>query len=189
MSEYDSKIDTLTHINRVRHFLNTTIEHMQDRVENHDKSKLSEPEKSVFDRVTPRLKGLTYGSPEYKASLAEMGEALKHHYANNRHHPEHFTPVECVCCFANVSTFKDGRCQQCGNGATGSPLPTLKGMTLVDLVEMFCDWCAATERHADGDIQKSITLNKERFQFGDVLESIFRNTAREFGMGKRTEDA
>lgn len=43
----------------------------------------------MFTKFTPRLKGMTYGSPEYKQCLAEMGPGLKHHYAANRHHPEH----------------------------------------------------------------------------------------------------
>ena len=50
-------------------------------------------------------------------------------------------------------------------------------MTLVDIVEMFCDWVAATQRHDDGDIYKSIDHNRGRFEFGPVLECIFRNTA------------
>ena len=31
-----------------------------------------------------------YGSDEYKEFLAGMKPALDHHYAENRHHPEHF---------------------------------------------------------------------------------------------------
>lgn len=33
------------------------------------------------------------------------------------------------------------------------------GMTLIDLVEMICDWLAATRRHADGDIGRSTRSN------------------------------
>lgn len=54
----------------------------------------------------------------------------------------------------------------------------IAGMNLVDLVEMFCDWLAATHRHEDGDILKSIAINKERFGYDDILESIFVNTAK-----------
>lgn len=61
-----------------------------DRSKWHDKSKLEEPEKPVFDEFTPKLKELVFGSDEYKAALAGMGEGLKHHYQNNRHHPEHY---------------------------------------------------------------------------------------------------
>jgi len=54
----------------------------------------------------------------------------------------------------------------------------MSGMTLVDLVEMFCDWMAATKRHNDGDIFKSIEVNEERFGISEELAEILRNTAR-----------
>ena len=52
----------------------------------------------------------------------------------------------------------------------------IQGMTLIDLIEMLCDWCAATERHADGNILKSIELNQERFGYSDELKQILINT-------------
>jgi hypothetical protein len=55
------------------------------------------------------------------------------------------------------------------------------GMTLLDLVEMFCDWKAATERHADGSIEKSIQHNKGRFKLTDQLASILENSRKEMG--------
>ena len=54
-------------------------------------------------------------------------------------------------------------------------------MTLVDLVEMLCDWKAATLRMKDGDFQKSLEYNKARFQIGDQLLQILKNTAEYFG--------
>jgi len=51
------------------------------------------------------------------------------------------------------------------------------GMNLVDIVELLCDFAAAVERHEDGDLMKSIEINKERFGFSDQLTQIFRNTA------------
>lgn len=56
----------------------------------------------------------------------------------------------------------------------------LQGFDLFDLVEMFCDWSAAVEKHEDGDIYESIEKNKDRFGYDDVLASIFRNTADVF---------
>ena len=53
-------------------------------------------------------------------------------------------------------------------------------MTLVDLVEMFCDWVAATKRHKDGDIFNSIEINTKRFGISDQLQKIFLNTIREY---------
>lgn len=49
-------------------------------------------------------------------------------------------------------------------------------MTLLDLLEMLCDWKAATLRHADGDIRKSITINKGRFGYSKEIERILHNT-------------
>ena len=160
MSEkYDSREDTEAHIANVRsNILDVIVADLIQRAAEHDASKLGEPEKPIFDEVTGRLKGLTYGSEEYTEQLKEMKVALDHHYANNRHHPEHFKN-------------------------------RVEGMTLVDIIEMFCDWSAATHRHADGDIGKSINHNAERFGYGSTLGRIFVNTAKEYGMGKNCDEA
>lgn len=52
----------------------------------------------------------------------------------------------------------------------------IRGMSLLDLVEMLCDWKAATMRHNDGDIRKSIEINQKRFGYSDELKKIFLNT-------------
>ena len=139
------KEQTQEHINKVQMFLTMCEIELIARAVNHDKSKLESPEAEVFEIYTAKLKGVTYGTPEYKQMLAEMKPALDHHYANNRHHPEYH---------------KDG----------------IKGMNLLDLLEMVCDWKAATLRHADGDIAKSLELNQKRFGYSDELKEVFRNT-------------
>jgi len=150
--QYDSTSDTINHIDRVRVLMADVREWILDRAIRHDRSKLESPEKEIFDIYTPKLKGTTYGSDEYKQYLAEMGVALKHHYHNNRHHPEHF-------------------------------LDGINEMNLIDLIEMLCDWKAATERHADGDIQGSLTINEKRFTINPQLTAIMRNTCRDLGWG------
>lgn len=87
---YDSRFDTEAHQMMVGAVMQTLIHELIVRRETHDASKLEEPEKSMYDTFRPRLKELAVDSPEYKESLAAMGEGLKHHYAANRHHPEHF---------------------------------------------------------------------------------------------------
>ncbi len=52
----------------------------------------------------------------------------------------------------------------------------IEDMNLIDLIEMVCDWKAASLRHADGDIRKSIDLNEKRFKYSQELNSIFNNT-------------
>jgi len=148
--KYDSRLDTLAHIEQVGAFLTEVRVSLLLRRVNHDKSKLEEPEKSVFDAMTPKLKGSTYGSDEYKGFLAAMKPALDHHYAHNSHHPEHYP---------------DG----------------IRGMCLLDVIEMLADWKAATMRHADGDLAKSIEINQKRFGYGDELKAILINTARRMG--------
>jgi hypothetical protein len=144
--DYDSEADTLKHIKRVSELLTKCSIELIERANRHDDSKLESPEKELFDEYTPKLKGCTYGSEEYKEYLNGLKVALDHHYANNSHHPEHYE-----------------------NG--------VNGFDLFDLIEMFMDWKAATERHADGDIRKSIEINKERFELSDQICDIFRNTA------------
>ena len=55
----------------------------------------------------------------------------------------------------------------------------IKDMTLIDMVEMLCDWKAATLRHKDGDILSSIEQNQKRFGYSDELKHIFINTIKE----------
>ena len=147
---YDSRPATLLHSHRVGELVVAVVKELLDRSTCHDRSKTESPEVELFDEFTPKLKTSTYGSEEYKGFLAAMSEGLKHHYANNRHHPEHFD-----------------------NG--------VNDMTLVDLIEMLADWKAATERHDDGDLAKSLEIQRERFGLSDQLVMIFRNPAQHFG--------
>lgn len=153
---YDSFRDTWEHIETVRGLIDEVIGDLGYRAAVHDLSKLTKPEKPVFDEYTPKLRDSTYGSDEYKAFLAEMGEALKHHYEVNDHHPNHFE-----------------------HG--------IADMDLIQLLEMLADWKAATMRHADGDLDRSIRQNAERFGYGPELEHTLRRTADRLGWLGRVE--
>lgn len=148
--QYDSTKDTVDHINVVRGYLHMMINELLDRSLKHDHSKIEEPELALFNEYTPKLKGTTYGSESYKKFMKEMGPALQHHYARNRHHPEHF---------------KSG----------------INDMNLLDLIEMLCDWKAATLRHNDGNIRKSLDINAGRFNIDTQLKQILTNTIELFG--------
>lgn len=87
---YDSTADTLKHAQRVGELMTQPIGELVDRSVCHDRSKTEDPELAVFNEYTPKLRDSTYGSEEYKRYLSEMSHGLSHHYANNRHHPEHF---------------------------------------------------------------------------------------------------
>lgn len=54
-------------------------------------------------------------------------------------------------------------------------------MNLIDLIEMLADWKAATERHADGDLRRSIEQNAGRFGYGDDMKRLLHLTAASLG--------
>jgi hypothetical protein len=147
----DADLETVKHITAVRGLLLRAAWALVDRAHRHDESKLREPERAAFAEWTPKLAGLTYGSPEYEAARAVLAPALAHHYSLHRHHPEHFA---------------DG----------------VAGMNLIDVLEMLCDWWAASTRHNDGDLRKSIEINQKRFGYDDTFKRLLSNTARDLGL-------
>lgn len=148
MSAHDSAPATREHIARVRELLGHVIASLRTRAEVHDRSKLEEPEKALFDRMTPRLAEAAYGSPEYADALRELRPALDHHYAENSHHPEHYP-----------------------DGVDGMTLLDLIEM-LVDWK------AAGERDGGTGDLAESIRRNVERFNLSPQLTSILQNTAQ-----------
>lgn len=147
MTVAECQVETQKHIEAVRKYIRFMIDKIDMRGVKHDASKLESPEVEVFAEYTPKLNSTPFGSEEYNTNLENMKSALEHHYASNRHHPEHFV-----------------------NG--------INDMTLVDILEMFCDWKASTLRHNDGNLLKSIDTNAERFHMDGQLKQILINTAR-----------
>lgn len=138
--------ETLKHIEVVMQLLATMQHEIGRRMFSHDHSKLRSPELEMFEEYTDKLASVEYGSQAYEQYRQEMlGTALKHHYANNRHHPEFFE-----------------------NGVLD--------MNLIDLIEMLCDWKAATLRSPDGDIWESLEINAKRYHLTPELGRILENT-------------
>lgn len=147
MTVAECQVETQKHIETVRRYIRFMIDKIEMRGVKHDASKLETPEVELFAKVTPKLASTTYGSEEYSGFLDKLRPALDHHYASNRHHPQHFV-----------------------NG--------INDMTLIDIIEMFCDWKASTLRQNDGNLLKSIETNAERFNIDSQLKQILMNTAR-----------
>lgn len=147
LSVAECQVETQKHIETVRKYIRFIIDKIDMRGVKHDASKLESPEVEAFAENTNILKNLTYGSEDYKMQLEKLKPTLEHHYAANRHHPEHFV-----------------------NG--------VNDMTLVDIIEMFCDWKASTLRQYDGNLLKSIEISAERFNIDPQLKQILINTAR-----------
>lgn len=157
LAEAEGKVATYEHIDKIRELLRLFANELLARGETHDRSKLSPEESEVFAEFSPKLKTCTYGSDEYRGFLAAMKPALDHHYANNRHHPEHHCPQD--------------------------PKLGIGMMNLIDVLEMFIDWKASSMRHVDGDLMKSIDINEKRFAMSAQLAEIFRNTVRDMEQG------
>ncbi len=183
--KYDSTQDTQQHIRTVRAFLSDVQINIAKRSVDHDASKLQSPEKELFDEFTPKLRALTYGSPEYKQALVEMGPALEHHYQSNSHHPEHFAPVvddeidEIDAYLEDLG--KSDRAYKWLESYRNELESRLNGMSLLDVLEMLVDWKAAGMRHKDGNLAESLEINHGRFKISDQLQSILINTAQELG--------
>lgn len=146
-AEKATNAETWEHINNVMKLLAKMQLEISKRMFSHDRSKLGPSEVEIFTEYTSKLATSTYGSEEYMGFLKGMKPALDHHYAKNRHHPEHFE-----------------------HG--------IDDMNLIDLIEMLCDWKAATMRHNDGNIEHSLKVNKKRFDISPELIQIFKNTFR-----------
>jgi hypothetical protein len=54
----------------------------------------------------------------------------------------------------------------------------IKDMNLLDIIEMLCDWKAASLRHENGNVFESIEINQKRFGYSDELKSILINTIK-----------
>ena len=137
---------TLKHKAWVAVYLMRIVGRLLWRAITHDLSKFGPSEAPFFIAVIDRLATSTYGSDEYRETLREIRPAIKHHNWANRHHPEHWI-----------------------NGIVSGGI---QDMDLVDLTEMVCDWKAAAKRHRDGDVKKSLEVNRVRFGIPDMLVSI-----------------
>ena len=90
LKEAKGAVETNKHIKSVQQNISLFIKDLVDRSINHDASKLETPELEIFGEYTPELSKTEYGSPEYTELLNKVKPAIEHHYANNRHHPEHW---------------------------------------------------------------------------------------------------
>lgn len=50
----------------------------------------------------------------------------------------------------------------------------VRGMSLFDFIEMYCDWKAAVKRNKNGDLATSIGINADRFNIPDRLVKALR---------------
>ena len=107
----------------------------------------------------------TFGCNKMEAALRDKGyakasSAAIHRCITTESDAKH---LDLVFTSQNIDEYKE----------INSPV---NSMNLVDLLEMACDWKAASERHNDGNLRKSIEINGKRFEMSAQLIKIFENT-------------
>ena len=147
----DSTEATLAHRRRVQKLMAEATNFLSESAATHDQSKLEEPEKSTFDWAQPRLKHLKIGDDGYERARTHMGEALEHHYAHNRHHPEHHD-----------------------DGIYGMDIFDLLEM-LTDWK------AAGERQDPPGTLEASLAYCQKRYGFDDRMADLLRRTAARLG--------
>ncbi len=150
--EFDEVTEEIKdHVIKVGRCLEKITDELHMRACSHDDSKYGPLEFPIYSEYSPKmkLKENAFGTENYEKLRIGMKPALDHHFAHNRHHPEHF---------------KNG----------------IYDMNIIDLVEMLCDWKAASTKREDGDLIKSIDFCNGRYNLGIQLVSILKNSAHLF---------
>lgn len=153
MKKYDSTVDTKLHILNMKKIAEPISKDFLLRILQHDKSKLESPEKECYDALIPQLKEHTYGSPGYFRVKKEMEKTGLAHHYQENRH--------------HPEHFKN----------------QIHDMNLVDILEMLCDWYAASMR-SDTGFEEGFKKNIERFHISKDLEEVLWNTYLYYIRGK-----
>lgn len=138
------------HQDNVREFIGRIAIQLVNRGNKHDKSKTEYPECKIF--LDEKLNSMLRVSTYGSPEYIEMLKKMKPALAHHYKVNAH-----------HPEHYKNG----------------IRDMSLVDLIEMFCDWKAATMRHTNGSIVQSIKKNAKRFGYSKELEQILLNTVKD----------
>jgi len=150
-TKYDFDSDISSHIENVKKKMMTISGSIWDRGIHHDESKLHDPEYSAYKEFTPKLADIAYQSPEYK---------LITHDPEFRSAIDHHKSINPH----HPEYYEDG----------------VNGMDLIDVVEMLCDWKAASERHKNASWEDGFKINCEKYNIGPQLSKILWNTYQRY---------
>lgn len=155
-----AEIVTRKHIQRVSELLGEAACELIKRAAHHDKSKLMEAELVPLQRMQDVIDrdGPSPYGSDEYKRRTKMLGPMLTHHYANNSHHPEFYP----------------------NG--------VDGMSLFDVIEMFFDWKAASERGEESSM--NIGAACARFKIAPQLESVFRNTATMLGYraDRKSED-
>lgn len=135
-----------THVENVMKQMEFCKAILTNRAKNHDLSKKEEPERSMFIRSKKILDSSKYGSEEYKKSIEDMKKEALNHHYENNRH--------------HPEHYSAG----------------VEGMSIIDIIEMMCDWCAASNQYGT-DLQEAVEVSIKRFNLQEtIMANIIRNS-------------
>lgn len=146
MEEKATNDDTWEHIHTIQRVLSTVIKELMDRQLTHDQSKLVGPEVQVL---------ALHNEKKVKAitfNSREYNEGLSVLGEALEHHYYHNRH--------HPEHFDNG----------------IEGMTLIDILEMVCDWKASSLRNHNGNAKDSVTACAKRFNIDKQLSQVLYNT-------------
>lgn len=146
-----STVVTLKHQRRVAELLTVFAIDLLKRANVHDESKHSAEEKGPLDEMQRLIneEGQASYGSEEYKRCTSLLGPMLAHHYANNSH--------------HPEHYKDG----------------VNGMNLMDLVEMFLDWKAASERGEESSMNLTAACN--RFKISDQVKTIFANTADKLG--------
>ncbi len=147
---YDSTEETKKHIEKVEYYISLCVKEMTKRAKEHDHDKIDDPTEKAL---------FDEYTPKLKNCTYGSDEYKSYLQGLKKGLDIHYKNNR-----HHPEHFENG----------------IRGMNLIDLLEMICDWKAASERHADGNVFTSIVLNQERFGYSNELRDILRNTVEFF---------
>lgn len=144
--EFDSTKETEAHIQKVSDYLDKCILELSERQASHDWDKIGDPVEKDLFDTYTPKLKNCTYGSDEYKSFLEDLKPALERHYSNNRH--------------HPEHFENG----------------IRGMNLIDLLEMICDWKASSERHVDGNIFNSIELNQRRFGYSDDLKEILKNT-------------
>jgi len=150
-TNYDSTGDTLRHVRRVATLVNDVIAHLLKRIEKHDDSKVDDPSEKELFDEYTPKLKNVTYGSEEYQTFLDALKPALEHHYSIHRH--------------HPEHFENG----------------VDDMNLIDLIEMLMDWKAASERHNDGNIRKSLEINAKRFKMHPKLTKILENTVNYLG--------
>ena len=142
-NDADDKFGLVRSFIRHRAYLADVMGHvaraLEHRAQVHDLSKLQDDEFEGFSRINAAARIHKFGSPEYAEGMRQERPTIDLHFSRNRHHPERPKLM------GEMAEYERGL----PDDATYWSAHSDAAMTFLDVIEMVCDWWAASKGYDD----------------------------------------